>query len=53
MAYRTHSRLVRQRTMAANALPAHLAAFGLFTNTGIANLMKLADRAFTDGDVPN
>lgn len=52
MAHRTRALLVRQRTMAANALRAHLAEFGLVANPGIANLMKLADRAFTDGDLP-
>lgn len=50
MAHRTRSLLVRQRTMMANALRAHLAEFGLVANPGIANLMKLADRAFAEED---
>lgn len=48
MAHRTRSPLVRQRTMAANALRVHLAEFGL-----VANLVKLADRAFADNDLPS
>lgn len=48
MARRTRSLLVRQRTMAANALRAHLAEFGLVANPGIANLTKLADKAFAE-----
>jgi transposase len=48
MAHRTRSLIVRQRTMAANALRAHLAEFGLVANPGIANLVKLADKAFAD-----
>lgn len=52
MAHRTRSLLVRQRTMAANALRAHLAEFGLVANPGIANLVKLADRAFADAALP-
>lgn len=50
MAHRTRSLLVRQRTMAANALRAHLAEFGLVANPGVANLMKLADTAFAEED---
>lgn len=50
MAHRTRSLVVRQRTMAANALRAHLAEFGFVANPGIANLMKLADRAFAEDD---
>jgi len=48
MAHRTRSLLVRRRTMAANALRAHLAEFGLVANPGIANLVKLADTAFAE-----
>ena len=48
MAQRTRSLVVRQRTMAANALRAHLAEFGLVANPGIANLVKLADTAFAE-----
>lgn len=48
MAHRTRSLLVRQRTMAANALRAHLAEFGLVANPGVANLVKLADRTFAE-----
>lgn len=50
MAHRTRSLLVRQRTMAANALRAHLAEFGLVANQGIANLIKLADAVFAEED---
>jgi len=52
MAHRTRSLLVRQRTMSANALRAHLAENGLVANPGIANLVKLADRAFADEALP-
>ncbi|MBG6143961.1 transposase [Labrenzia sp. EL_142] len=52
MAHRTRSLIVRQRTMAANALRAHLAEFGLVANPGIANLVKLADNAFADEALP-
>ncbi|MEZ5812465.1 MAG: IS110 family transposase [Rhizobiaceae bacterium] len=52
MAHRTRSLIVRQRTMAANALRAHLAEFGLVANPGIANLIRLADRAFADRQLP-
>ena len=38
--------------MAANPLRAHLAEFGLVANPGIANLVKLADRAFADEALP-
>lgn len=48
MAHRTRSLLVRQRTMAANALRAHLAEFGMVANPGIANLARLATRAFAE-----
>jgi transposase len=41
MVHRTRSLVVRQRTMAANAMRAHLAEFGLVANPGIRNLMKL------------
>jgi transposase len=50
MAHRTRPLLVRQRTMAANALRAHLAELGLVANPGIANLAKLADCAFAEPD---
>lgn len=52
MAHRTRALIVRQRTMAANALRAHLAEFGLVANPGIANLVKLADKAFEDAALP-
>lgn len=42
MTHRARSLLVRQRTMLANALRAHLAEFGLVANPGIAHLAKLA-----------
>lgn len=47
-AHRTRSLLVRQRTMAANALRAHLAEFGLVANPGIANLLKLTEQVFSE-----
>ena len=50
MAHRTRSLLVRQRTMAANALRAHLAEFGLVANPGIANLAKLSEKALAEPD---
>jgi len=50
MAHRTRSLLVRQRTMAANALRAHLAELGMVANPGITNLAKLAEKAFADAD---
>ena len=52
MAHRTRALIVRQRTMAANALRAHSAEFGLVGNSGIANLVKLADKAFADETLP-
>ena len=48
MAHRARSLLVRQRTMLANALRAHLAELGLVANPGIANLAKLAQQALSD-----
>jgi len=51
MAHRTRSLLVRQRTMAANALRAHLAEFGLVADQGVANLVKLAETAFAAEEV--
>jgi transposase len=50
MAHRARSLLVRQRTMLANALRAHLAELGLVANPGIANLAKLAHQALADED---
>jgi transposase len=50
MTHRARSLLVRQRTMLANALRAHLAEFGLVANPGIANLAKLAEQAMADKD---
>ena len=49
VAHRTRALLVRQRTMAANALRAHLAEFGLVANPGIAHLLALVDKTFADG----
>ena len=46
--HRARSLLVRQRTMAANALRAHLAEFGFVANPGIAHLAKLAEQALAD-----
>lgn len=51
MTHRARSLLVRQRTMLANALRAHLAEFGLVANPGIANLAKLAEQALSDANV--
>lgn len=50
MAHRTRALLVRQRTMTANALRAHLAEYGMVANPGIANLAKLIDKAFAEPD---
>jgi transposase len=50
MTHRARSLLVRQRTMVANALRAHLAELGLVANPGIANLAKLAEQALADKD---
>jgi len=52
MVHRTRSLIVRQRTMVANALRAHLAEFGFVANPGVANLVKLADHAFADAVLP-
>ena len=51
MTHRARSLLVRQRTMLANALRAHLAEVGFVANPGIANLAKLAEQALADKDV--
>lgn len=48
--HRTRSLVVRQRTMAANALRAHLAEFGLVTNQGVRNVVKLARTVFDEDD---
>ena len=48
MTHRARSLLVRQRTMLANALRAHLAELGFVANPGIANLAKLADQVMAD-----
>ena len=50
MTHRTRSLLVRQRTMLANALRAHLAELGSVANPGIANLAKLTKQALADKD---
>lgn len=53
MVHRTRALIVRQRTMAANALRAHLAEFGLVCNLGVRNLMTLARAVFEgSGDQP-
>lgn len=53
MIHRARSLLVRQRTMMANALRAHLAELGLVANPGIANLATLAHQALSaEGDLP-
>lgn len=54
MAHRGRSLLVRQRTMLANALRAHLAELGFVANPGIANLARLAEQALAgDGGLPS
>ena len=50
MTHRARSLLVRQRTMLANALRAHLAELGFVTNPGIANLAKLTDQVLANKD---
>lgn len=50
MTHRARSLLVRQRTMFANALRAHLAELGHVANPGIANLAKLAEQTLADKD---
>jgi transposase len=50
MVHRTRALVVRQRTMAANALQAHLAEFGLVCNPGVVNLVKLARAVFDERD---
>jgi transposase len=50
MVHRTRALIVRQRTMAANALRAHLAEFGLVCNPGVANLVQLARPVFDEND---
>jgi transposase len=50
MVHRTRSLVVRQRTMAANALRAHLAEFGLVCNPGVRNIVKLARTVFDECD---
>lgn len=46
--HRTRSLLVRQRTMLANALRAHLAELGHVANLGVANLAKLTKEVLAD-----
>lgn len=53
MSHRARSLLVRQLTIAATALRAHLAEFGEVTNPGIVNLAKLADKAFAEAAPPS
>lgn len=54
MTHRARSLLVRQRTMLANALRAHLTELGFVTNPGIANLEKLTEQALAaEGAVPS
>ena len=48
MSHRARSLLVRQRTMLANALRAHLAELGHVANPGIGNLAKLAEQVMAD-----
>jgi len=54
LTHRARALLVRQRTMIANALRAHLAEFGLVANPGVANLAKLAQQALSgEGSLPS
>jgi len=48
MVHRARSLAVRQRTMAANALRAHLAEFGRVANPGVRNLLKLTRSIFEE-----
>jgi len=48
MVHRARSLVVRQRTMAANALRAHLAEFGRVANPGVRNLLKLVRSVFDE-----
>jgi transposase len=50
MTHRARSLLMRQRTMVANALRAHLAEFGLVANPGLGHLATLAEQALSDRD---
>ena len=50
MTHRARTMLVRQRTMLANALRAHLAELGFVANPGIAHLAKLAEQVLADKD---
>ena len=50
MLHRTRAPIVRQRTMAANALRAHLAEFALVCNPGAASLVKLARTVLDQSD---
>lgn len=50
MVHRTRALVVRQRTMAANALRAHLAEFGMVCNPGVRNLVKLTRAIFAESD---
>jgi transposase len=50
LVHRTRALVVRQRTMAANALRAHLAEIGLVCNPGVLNLVKLARTVFDERD---
>ena len=50
MAHRARSLLVRQRTMLANALRAHLAELRFVADPGIANLAELAEQVLAGKD---
>lgn len=50
MLHRTRTLLVRQRTMLANALRAHLAEFGIVVAQGLRSLGALIDRITTQGE---
>lgn len=50
MLHRVRSTLVRQRTMAMNALRGHLAEFGIIAAQGTANLAKIVSQCFAEND---
>ncbi len=50
MLHRTRALLVRQRTMLANALRAHLAEFGIIVAQGVGRVGALIDKIFGKGE---
>jgi transposase len=53
MLHRTRALLVRQRTMLANALRAHLAEFGIIVAQGIGRISTLIERIFSKEEDPS